>query len=338
MINYDKILACLLGASIGDAMGSPTETRNTRQIKEKFGGFVNDFVDSPDDVFSAGCPKGSVTDDFSLAYYTVNEIIKRNGVIDDECAKQALINWGDSDYIKFAGPTTKAAINNLKGLFNPYISSLNIAVDNSKGSNGGAMKIAPIALFSNGNFDKAMKDTITILKPTHFNNSSLSGACAISAAIAYCLSDYAVEEGVYEAALKGAEFGDEYGRKYGSELSTPSVYKRIKLAIGIGKKYENDLLKAMEEIADIIGAGLASSEAVPAVFGILAATHLKPMEAIVAAVNMGNDTDTVASMVGAIACTYNSYFNKEKLDIINNVNMFDLEATARKIEGIVNGK
>jgi len=67
MINYDKILACLLGASIKDAMGSPTETRNTRQIKEKFGGFVNDFVDSPEDVFSAGCPKGSVTDDFSLA-------------------------------------------------------------------------------------------------------------------------------------------------------------------------------------------------------------------------------------------------------------------------------
>ena len=36
MGKYNKILGGLLAAAVGDAMGAATETRNTKQIKEKF--------------------------------------------------------------------------------------------------------------------------------------------------------------------------------------------------------------------------------------------------------------------------------------------------------------
>ena len=67
---YDKILGGLLGAAAGDAMGAATETRTRKQIEEKFGGYVTDFIEPPLDTFARGNKAGQVTDDFSVAYVT----------------------------------------------------------------------------------------------------------------------------------------------------------------------------------------------------------------------------------------------------------------------------
>lgn len=105
---------------------------------------------------------------------------------------------------------------------------------------------------------------------------------------------------VIEAGIYGAERGFKIGSEKGARLAVPSVAKRIKLAAEIGKKglgWEAEML----ELRDIIGAGLMVVEAVPCVFGILAATPGDPFAAIKMGVNIGDDTDTVATMVGAIA-------------------------------------
>ena len=49
---YQKILGGLIGAAAGDAMGAATETRTRKQIEEKFGGYVTDFLAPPDDTFA----------------------------------------------------------------------------------------------------------------------------------------------------------------------------------------------------------------------------------------------------------------------------------------------
>lgn len=326
MSKYKKILGGLLAAAVGDAMGAATETRNTDQIKEKFGGFVTDFVTPPDDVFARGLERGSVTDDFSLSYYTAMAIINHKGIINDTTAHAALINWSKTPYYRLAGPTTTAAINRIMGkeenknVFKP-------AYDNSKGTNGGAMKISPVALASDGNINKAIMDAITICKPTHNNNTALSGACAVAAAIAQALNEDATVDSMIEAGLKGALEGEKHGIK----LANPSVYKRLLLAVNIGRKCKNDIAKAMKELSEIIGCGLSAAEAVPTAFGLLAASDGDVEKAIIAAVNIGNDTDTIATIVGAMAGTLNSYYHKEYLDLINQVNRFDLEYIAIKL-------
>ncbi len=323
---YNKILGGLLAAAVGDAMGAATETRNTQQIKEKFNGLVTDLVEIPDDVFAHGFPKGSVTDDFSLAYYTAVAIINNKGV-NDTTARQALINWSKSPYYVMAGPTTMAAVNKINGIDN--ISNIFVpAVDNSKGSNGSAMKIAPVGLASKGDIEKAMQDAVTICKPTHFNSSSLAGACAIAAAVSMALRDNATVDDMIAAGLQGAL----YGQSQGVQLSTPSVYKRIKLAVKIADICKGDLEKTMKELNEIIGSGLAAAEAVPSAFGLLKAFEGDPRKCIIAAVNMGNDTDTVATMVGAMAGTLKSYFDQRYLMIIDEVNRFDLPTVASKLE------
>lgn len=333
MKRYDKILGGLLGGAIGDAMGSPTETRSMEQIKEKFGGYVKTFITPPDDVFARGFEAGSVTDDFSLAYCTAEAIIKSNGVITDQCAKNALLNWSSTPYIRLAGPTTIAAIEKLKGIETPTKYDF-LSVDNSKGSNGSAMKIAPAGLISNGNIDNAINNAIILCMPTHGNSTSLSGACAVAAAVSKALDNNATVDSLIEAGLHGAKLGEEYGIKIGKRLACPSVYKRIKLAVNIAEECNGDIEKTMKELTDIIGSGLSCAEAVPCAFGLIKATDGNAMESIFGGVNIGNDTDTIATIVGAITGTLQgaSAFPMNYLELINKVNNYDLENIALEFD------
>lgn len=333
MNNYRKILGGLLGAAVGDAMGSATETRSTAQIVQKFGGLVTDFIDPPDDVFARGFKRGSVSDDFSLAYCTAKEIIKNKGVVDDEVAKNALINWSKTPFYILAGPTTVSAVNKLLGIEvnNPMDF---LTYDCAKGSDGGAMKISPVGLVSNGNVDKAIKDAITICKPTHFNSTALAGACAVAAAVSEALNKDATVDSIIEAGLKGALEGDTYAKQNDKELANPSVYKRIVLAVEIAKKCDGDMAKAMQEIEDVIGSGLSAAETVPCVFGLFKASNGDTKKAIIAGVNIGNDTDTVATIVGAIAGTLEEYYDEDYLNTIDSVNNYDLKSLAKELDEI----
>ncbi|MBQ6655174.1 MAG: ADP-ribosylglycohydrolase family protein [Erysipelotrichaceae bacterium] len=326
MNKYDKVLGGLLAGAVGDALGAATETRSTEQIIEKFGGLVTTFITPPEDVFAHGFPAGSVTDDFSLAYFTARAIIDAKGIIDEKTAADALLKWAASPFFVMSGPTTKASVDRLLGIETPKPAFMP-ANDNGKGTNGSAMKIAPVGLFSNGNIDKAIHDAIIICTPTHNNSTSLSAGCAVAAGVSAAMREDASVDSVIEAGLKGALEGE----KHGVRLANPSVYERIKLAVEIGRKYKGDDLKVMKKMTGIIGTGLAAAEAVPSAFGFLAACDGDPLRAVIMGVNAGSDTDTVATIVGAMAGTLNGYYDEEMLRTIDRVNGFDLRKTAEEL-------
>lgn len=330
MTRYEKILGGLLGAAVGDAMGAATETRSTSQIIEKFGGLVKDFIQPPDDVFAHGMPRGYVTDDFSLAYCTAQAIIKTNGQVTDETAKDALISWGKTPYFVMAGPTTVTCVNNLLGVKTPPHPLAYLAVDNSKGSNGSAMKISPAALISGGDVDLAIQNAITLCRPTHNNSTAMSGGCATAAAVAKAMDPNANVFDLVQAGLYGAKIGEKEGKL----LANPSVYKRINLAVEIALRYDYDMEKVMRELTDLIGSGLSCAEAVPCAFGLLVAAKGNALESIYGGVNIGSDTDTVATIVGSIAGTLQgaSAFPQEHLQLIDRVNDYDLQAVAKAFD------
>lgn len=90
MSKYNKILGSIMGAAVGDAMGAATETRSAERIKEDFGGYVDKIITPPSDCFARGYDAGTVTDDFSLAYFTAKELVASKGNVDAEAAKRAL--------------------------------------------------------------------------------------------------------------------------------------------------------------------------------------------------------------------------------------------------------
>lgn len=329
-----KTLGSMFGAALGDTMGAVTELRPKKLIYEKFGGAVRDVLEPPNDTFARGSKPGRVTDDFSLIYCTTLAILENDGVIDDLAAKNALLKWAadESFYNQYAGPTTRAAVDRLKGkVVENYYDF--ICCDNAKASNGSAMKIAPAGFFHPGDIDRAIDAAITICRPTHNNNLSISGACAIAAAISEAMKEESNIFSIVQAGLYGARQGILRTEGTCSILAGPDVEKRIKLAIGLALAAD-DLDDATTQIADIVGSGLHISEAVPAVFGILVASKNDPFEAVVAAVNIGSDTDTIASMTGAIMGALHGVeaFPRRYLELIQEVNDYDLVALAEQVE------
>lgn len=341
-MNSDKILGCLLGGAVGDAMGAATEVRTTSQIREQFGGYVREFFTPPDDTFAHGCKRGQITDDFSIAYMNCVEIVVNDGRIDEETAKSALLKWYEvPEFKRFAGPTTKASVLALTGETQEENGKESFipAVDNGKGTNGAAMKAAPIALFSVGDVDQAISDTLRLCSVTHNNNVALSGACAVAAAAAQALHEDTTLMEIIEAGVYGAAQGDKLGRISGRTICGPSIEKRIKKAVELGILAES-MDEAIERIENYIGSGLMAAEAVPAVFGLIAASKGDILEAVYAGVNIGDDTDTVATMIGGIMGAYRgaSAFPADYLEIIKENNSIDIESLAKRIEEMGKGE
>ena len=329
----ERILGGLVLAAAGDAIGAATETRSTALIEERFGGPVRDFIDAPEDTFARGAKAGTVTDDFSLAWCTAMAIAERGGVIDEACAKDALVRWhGLGDYFeRYAGPTTRAAVMAMLGT--PMEAPLSfLACDNSKASNGGAMKIEAVGYVNPGDWDRAVEDAITVCLPTHPYDIALSGACAVAAACAEAVREGADLFSIVKAGAYGAQKGYEKGGRVGARLAGPSVERRIWIAAELGMRAP-DIETAMRDISDIIGTGLAAAEAVPAAFGLLVAGRGDPVEATLAGVNIGSDTDTVATIVGSIAGAHSGIgaLPEHYLEVIDRVNGYDLRGLADRL-------
>lgn len=331
----DKLLGSIYGAALGDAMGALTETRSAEMIKEDFGGFVETLFLPPKDCFAHGMPLGTVTDDFSLAYFTGVELVKCRGKVDEKAAKSAVLEWAKHpEFFRFAGPTTQAAVLEMEGEESINAKAY-LACDNSKATNGAGMKIFCVGLINPGNTDKAIEDAVTICMPTHSNNTAISGACAIAAAVSKAMEEKACLKDVIEAGMYGAAKGFQLGTEKGKRLAVPSVEKRIRLAVEIAERnagWEETML----ELRDVIGAGLMAAEAIPCVFGILAANPQDAFGAVKMGVNIGDDTDTVATMVGAIAGALYGMSNlpADYLKLISETNGLDIEGLAQKIKEV----
>lgn len=300
-MNTSKIFGALYGVAIGDALGAPTELRNTEQIKQTFGGFVRDFVKSPSDTFSAGYPIATVTDDFSMTYYVMKEIIKNKGRFDYEIAKKAIIQWGNDEYYfdKFAGPTTRAAIEKMRNNLPTDMDPFGLINFNAQATNGGAMKVVPVALLANCDLTACVQYTYDLCRPTHFNSSAISAATAVSCATCIAQKEDATLEDIYKAAMWGANEGKRLGEEAGKISVGIDLAMAIERAIKLGKSCKNNE-ELMKNISDVIGTSFQVSESIPAVFAIIAGTNGDFQDAMFVAVNVGGDTDTIAAMVGGI--------------------------------------
>ena len=340
-----KVLGCLVGAAAGDALGAATELRTIEQIKTDFGGWVTTFIAPPQDTFGRCNEAGMVTDDFTQGKYIIEAALDQHGEVNDEVMRKAFKRWmAYPFYPNFTGPTTRAAMQrifndtrqSLQGDAEPGEPKQEVALINSgnaSATNGAAMKAWSASMLSLRAPDNLIATTYEIAHFTHNNVISVSGACAISTAVNAALSDGIALKDVMKTAIKGADQGYAYAKHHGAVMMAgPSVARRMELAIQIGAKHAS-WESAVSELADIIGTGLHASEAVPAVFGILACCGNNPEKAILAAVNIGNDTDTVATMVGSIVGALHGIeaLPGNYLPVLNEANKFELDHLATRV-------
>lgn len=332
---YDRILGGLIGAGAGDAMGAATEARTTEQILEYFGHEVVDFEKPPMDTFGAGNEPGQLTDDFSSAYFVAKHIVDNGGIVTAKAVQEALIEWSEHAvfFDRFAGPTTRLAIRRYKG--EKIEKSGGVELVTRQATNGAAMKISPIGLLNAGNVDQAIQDAITVTMVTHDNYLALSGACAVAAAVSRAVMEDADVYSILQAGLYGAKEGERIGREVARDVAGPSVVKRMEMAIDIGLGRGTPWEK-MIEIGHRIGAGLHVAEAIPSAFGLFAANDGDAMGSIIGAVNVGYDTDTIATMSGAIAGAYcgAKAYPEHFLPTLEQANHLEIEKLAKDLTAI----
>lgn len=307
-MNKTTIYGALYGAAVGDALGAPTELRTTQQIIDTFGGYVKTFEPAPSDTFARDYPAGTVTDDFSMSCYLMKAIIKHQGEFNEEVAKEAIVAWGEDDYYfdKFAGPTTRAAIENIKAGRPTDVDPFGMINYSGFATNGGAMKTIPLAILAKGDWHKALEYTIAMCKPTHFNSNAISAAAAVCCGATEALKNSASVESIVEAALWGAKQGREYGEAHEHISVGPDIGYKIQEAVRIGK-HAADFDQLLKDTSDKVGTNFLVQESIPALFSLMAGVNGHTMEGIYASVNVGGDTDTIASMLGGILGGLNGY-------------------------------
>lgn len=338
---YDKIFGCLSMVAIGDALGMPAHDMTIEEIKKRFGGPINEFRSPFDDSrVHKGMQAGQITDDMGLTLALVNAYIDGRGVVNSQAIGERTAEWVNHatkmGYGKMIGQTTRQAVQAINAGLDPIDVCKKEKNPMIGATNGGAMKISSAGLVHPGDIEGAVKDALTICLPTHGTQTGISGASAIAAGVAEAMRSEATVFSVVKAGLTGAIRGEKLGIQFGRMVPLPSVPERIKCAISIALKASN-WEEANQLFSTRIGTGLAAYESVPTAIGIFLACEGDPMACVIAGANVGYDTDTIASMVGALSGTFrgSNGIPKNLVDVVQKVNLFDLDSIARALSQIV---
>lgn len=277
---YRKALGCLLGGLIGDAMGTPTEGKDYREIEARFG-WVDDFA-------------GDGTDDTVIKYLLAEALIRTDGhATMDAWAQVWLDHWDaifgpkkDKFFISVLHTASK-----LKHHSIPRMAALG-----NMPSSSSAMGISPVGIVNAANPRAAALQAYNLaaLIHTHDVGFCQDGAACMAAAVAAAFEPEATVESVLDAALRyveplsGREMLDAIGRALDLARSSKDyVTFRARLYESAGRFFHR-------LICD-------SRETIPLTLALLVLAEGDMRRCVTYGANLGRDADTIASMVGAIA-------------------------------------
>ncbi|TRO49089.1 ADP-ribosylglycohydrolase family protein [Candidatus Bathyarchaeota archaeon] len=287
----DRVHGCLAGVAVGDAMGMPASSYLPQEIVERYGRIERLLDAPPGHPFHDGLKAGHITDDTELTMLVV-EMLLEDGSATPEGMGRRILKWAtDRKLLEsgLIGPSTSRAIRGLMEGGDPR------ETGRQGVTNGAAMKISPIGIVNVGRRENLIDDVERTCLPSHGTSVAISAASAVAGAIAEALTPSSTVDSAIKASLECAALGARRGR----QVTLPSIERRIELAIDLTEGM--DPSEAAAVLYDYIGADVACVSSIPTVFGLFHAAGGDPMEAIIAASNMGGDTDTIASMVGGIA-------------------------------------
>jgi ADP-ribosylglycohydrolase len=299
------ILGSLVAAALGDAMGAATEQHTISEVIATFGGLLRELRVPSTETFSHGNLAGQITDDTSQMFALAQTIIDGNGELTEQAWIKTLIHWSQhSPHKNQMGPTTR-----------PLLEALAAGQDTSQigrspfstrkltsfgTTNGAAMRIAPAGLVHPGDIEAAVQLAWITSRPTHDTQIAIAGAGAIAAGVAHALTPAADVLSIVRACLEGARLGEAIGIREGRHVPGPNVARRIEIAVEDALR-ASSLLDAITRIEASVGNSVMTVESVPAAIGVFVAAGGQVLDTVSAGASIGNDSDTVAAMAGALA-------------------------------------
>jgi ADP-ribosylglycohydrolase len=199
-------------------------------------------------------------------------------------------------------------------------------------SNGGAMRVAPAGLVHPGDLEGACQTAATSCFPTHLTQIGMAGACAIAAGVSEALVEGADVFSVARACAQGARRGEQLGAQAGRVVPGPSVAKRIEWAVSLALSAQS-LEECIAQLEAYIGNSVMTVETVPTAIGFFVFAGGDVLESVAGGVNVGNDTDTIAAISGALAGALKGIdaVPAGLYATVRRANPVDMEAIARSL-------
>lgn len=281
----DKIRGGIFGVAVGDAVGVPYEFIDRDSMK----------IRPATDMIGAGShnqPLGTWSDDSSLTFCLMEGLIEG---YDLRVIGQKFVDWFDKAYwtahnnVFDIGATTRMSIHRLEKGHTPEICG---GFDEYSNGNGSLMRILPTVYFLKDESDIEKRFSIVkdISSMTHAHFRSVLG-CFIYVEYALLL-------------LKGKEKFEAY--KDLKKVVNPFLESQDFNSKEIG--FYHDVLKedVFELGEDFIrGSGYVVNSLKASLWCLLTTNAYE--EAILKAVNLGEDTDTTAAITGGLAGLYHGF-------------------------------
>ncbi|KAK6635800.1 hypothetical protein RUM44_001054 [Polyplax serrata] len=321
MAALDKVLLAskfrgtLVGALLGDCLGAPYEDVGSISLRQ-----LQSYFDKMETANLKG-PCKPYTDDSAMTRCITKSLIEKETVDEVDIAKKFIT--------EFYKEPNRGYGANVVSVFDKLLSTqvsdpFGPAREQFNGSgsygNGAAMRTSPVALLYHDNVSDLIKMATSVSKITHTHKLGVNGA------ILQCL---AIRKSLQLNPKNKLDIN-----KFASELI--SEIKEVEAntdALNINKYTYESQLKAMkdfftreqspaeDEVVTTLGNSVSSIFSVPtAIYCFLRAQESIPhietdnpfRRAVQYAISLGGDTDTIASMAGAIA---GAYFGIEGINV-----------------------
>jgi ADP-ribosyl-[dinitrogen reductase] hydrolase len=261
----DRYRGVLLAAAAGDALGATVEFMSPQAIRREYGQLR--------DIIGGGWLKvapGEITDDTQMALCIARSLVERGAFDADDIAAR-FVAWRASQP-KDIGNTTAHALEHLaRGV--PWQEAgqrTHEAMRPRDASNGSIMRCAPIALYARADPERNAQLSADASRITHANPLCVAASIALNAAIAALQNDPAVDPLTVALA------------------ATDNATLRAALAAVPTRRP-----------ADLPASGYVLDTMQAAFWAVT--QHPTLEEAIIAGVNLGQDSDTTGAVAGALA-------------------------------------
>jgi ADP-ribosyl-[dinitrogen reductase] hydrolase len=347
----DRVRGCLLGLAIGDALGAPLEGLSAQQIRVHYGQVV-DYVDGArawkKKPYRWRMP-GLYSDDTQQALALCDVLLEQRRVDPDRLAEL---------YVELATPKG-AYVGAHRGVgrsFRQVLADLERGVSprltgQVSAGIGAAMRIAPVALYFNGDPDGMFDSVMVASLMTHRDIRSLAGAMAVAHAVRRLAAGALRNPSILlrlaaDVAREEERIADRYADLVSSlDLHRRSLSRSIAHVESLLDLPRERALAALVEEANHHGAEPACRRAtmgfppacIPTCLYLLMTTDSLE-EALIEVVNLGGDADTTGAILGALAGAYYGVaaIPDRWLDGLQNHAAIDLRARAlarRSAEG-----
>lgn len=266
MVSGEQGAGVLLGLACGDALGEPIEGWSADRIAAEYGTLTE---------FTTGrVPSGGLTDDTEQALRLARSLVECEG-FDSEDVSQRFVEWFESGAVGIGGLTRRVLIRLADGDHWEQASRevWEASTEGRNAGNGSVMRCAPIAVAYAHAPNELAAVSQTSSQLTHYDPRCVYGCAVLNRTIAGYLNE---DSTPLDSAL--------------SALSSDAPTELIAALEPVPDEVDPRDLSPTGYVIDTLQAALYH-----------AMTAASAEEAIVNAVNMGGDTDTIGAVAGAVA-------------------------------------